>query len=75
MAHCDQRDLLPLIDVPTLLLWGELDARSPLYVARQFHDAIPGARLAVIPAAGHVINMEQPERFNAEVRDFCRLVA
>ena len=75
MAHCDQRDLLPLIDVPTLLLWGELDARSPLYVARQFHDAIPGARLSVIPAAGHVSNMEQPERFNAEVRDFCRRVA
>jgi pimeloyl-ACP methyl ester carboxylesterase len=75
MAHSDQRDLLPLIDVPTLLLWGELDARAPLYVARQFHDAIPGARLAVIPAAGHVSNMEQPERFNAEVRDFCRQVA
>ncbi|MDP2675488.1 MAG: hypothetical protein Q8Q00_11390 [Dehalococcoidia bacterium] len=33
-------------------------------------DRIPGARLVVIPGAGHVSNMEQPERFNAEVREF-----
>ena len=30
MAEADQRDLLPRIAVPTLLIWGELDARSPL---------------------------------------------
>jgi pimeloyl-ACP methyl ester carboxylesterase len=34
MAEADQRDLLPRIAVPTLLIWGELDARSPLSVAR-----------------------------------------
>ena len=65
MAEADQRDLLPRIAVPTLLIWGELDARSPLTVARQFEDAIPDARLVVIPGAGHVSNLEQPEPFNA----------
>ena len=35
MAEADQRDLLPRIAVPTLLIWGELDARSPLTVASQ----------------------------------------
>jgi pimeloyl-ACP methyl ester carboxylesterase len=70
IGACDHRDLLPRIDVPTLLLWGEDDERSPLSVAEQFLDAIPGARLRVIPGAGHVSNMEQPERFNAEVRGF-----
>ena len=39
MAETDQRDLLPQITVPTLLIWGELDARSPLSVARQFEQA------------------------------------
>ena len=72
MAETDQRDLLPRIAVPTLLVWGEHDARSPLTVAHQFQDAIPVAELVVIPDAGHVSNLEQPELFNEAVRGFCR---
>ena len=72
MADADQRDLLPRIAVPTLLVWGELDARSPLSVARQFEAAIPDTQLVVIPGAGHVSNLEQPERVNTAVRQFCR---
>jgi pimeloyl-ACP methyl ester carboxylesterase len=73
MAEADQRDLLPRIAVPTLLIWGELDGRSPLSVARQFEDALPDAKLVVIPGAGHVSNLEQPQLFNDAVRDFCRV--
>ena len=72
MAAADQRDLLPRIAVPTLLIWGELDARSPLSVARQFEQAIDGAQLIVLPGAGHMSNLEQPEEFNTAVRGFCR---
>jgi pimeloyl-ACP methyl ester carboxylesterase len=72
MAEADQRDLLPRIAVPTLLIWGELDARSPLGVARQFEEAIPDTELVVIPGAGHVSNLEGPEPFNDAVREFCR---
>ncbi len=72
MAEADQRDLLPRIAVPTLLIWGELDARSPLSVARQFDQGIPDAELVAIPGAGHVSNLERPELFNAAVLDFCR---
>jgi pimeloyl-ACP methyl ester carboxylesterase len=72
MAETDQRDLLPRIAVPTLLIWGELDVRSPLSVARQFEQAIPDATLVVISGAGHVTNLERPEQFNAAVREFCR---
>jgi pimeloyl-ACP methyl ester carboxylesterase len=70
-AHSDTRDLLPGIRVPTLLVWGEADARSPLSVAQQFHRAIPNARLAIISGAGHLSNFEAPAQFNAAVRDFC----
>jgi pimeloyl-ACP methyl ester carboxylesterase len=70
-AETDTRDLLPTIDVPTLVLWGADDSRSPLQVASQLHRAIPGAQLAIIPKAGHVANMEQPEAFNAQVLRFC----
>ena len=72
MAEADQRDLLPRIAVPTLLIWGELDARSPLSVARQFEQAIPDTKLVVIPGCGHVSNLERPEQFNEAVREFCR---
>jgi pimeloyl-ACP methyl ester carboxylesterase len=70
-ADTDTTDLLPNIGVPTLLLWGDDDRRSPLSIAEQLRDAIPNAELAVIANAGHVSNMEQPEEFNAQVRRFC----
>jgi pimeloyl-ACP methyl ester carboxylesterase len=72
MAEADQRDLLPRITVPTLLIWGEQDVRSPLSVACQFERAIPDAHLVVIPRAGHVSNLERPEQFSETVREFCR---
>jgi pimeloyl-ACP methyl ester carboxylesterase len=72
MADTDQRDLLPLVSVPTQLIWGELDERSPLFVARQFEDAIPDSNLVVIPGCGHMSNLERPEEFNEIVRGFCR---
>jgi pimeloyl-ACP methyl ester carboxylesterase len=72
MAEADQRDLLPRIAVPSLLIWGELDARSPLSVARQFEEAIPDTKLVVIPGCGHVSNLERPDEFNEAVRGFCR---
>ena len=72
MAEADHRDLLPRIGVPTLLVWGELDVRSPLSVARQFDEAIPDTELVVIEGAGHVSNLEQPEQVNQAVRRFCR---
>lgn len=71
MAEADQRDLLPHIAVPTLLVWGEHDVRSPLSVARQFEHAIPDTKLVVIPGCGHVCNLERPELVNEAVREFC----
>jgi pimeloyl-ACP methyl ester carboxylesterase len=49
LADADTRDLLPEIRIPTLLLWGEADARSPLNVAHAMKALIPEARLSVIP--------------------------
>lgn len=70
----DYRAILGRINVPTLLIWGGGDQRSPLSVARAMYESIRGARLVTIPGAGHLSNMEQPGRFNAEVRRFCQAV-
>ena len=71
MAAADLSELLPAIDVPTLLVWGEEDARSPLRVAQEFRAAIPDSELVVIPGAGHLSNAERPDEFNRAVRAFC----
>jgi pimeloyl-ACP methyl ester carboxylesterase len=72
MVETDLSALLPRILIPTLLIWGEHDARSPLTVAHQFEAAIPDTTLIVIEGAGHESNLERPEQVNDAVRDFCR---
>lgn len=74
VAEADLRDVLPAIDVPTLLLSGDEDVRALLDVAESLHVAIPTSRLVVMPGVGHVSSVEAAERFNAEVRDFLRSV-
>ncbi len=69
-AEADLNDMLPTIEVPTLLLYGEADQRSPLNVAENLHAKIPASRLVIIPGVGHQSNLEAPEIFNAEVRSF-----
>ena len=66
----DQTDLLPSIAVPTLVLVGESDALAPVDVAEAMAKAIPGARLEIVPGAGHVANLENPEVFNRAFSEF-----
>lgn len=61
---------LESISVPALVLVGEDDALSPPEVAAEMAGRIPGARLAVLPRAGHLSNLEAPEAFNAAVAGF-----
>jgi pimeloyl-ACP methyl ester carboxylesterase len=66
----DTTSTLDRVDVPTMLIWGAEDERSPLSVAEQFRSGIAGARLHVIPGAGHVSNLERPDEFTSHIRDF-----
>jgi pimeloyl-ACP methyl ester carboxylesterase len=69
-AEADLRDVLPHIDVPTLLLYGDEDVRAPLHVGEALHASIPSSRLVVMTGVGHVSSVEAAERFTGEVRDF-----
>jgi len=68
----DSRDTLPTITVPTLVIAGDVDVITPPADARALTAAIPGARLVVIPKAGHLSPLENPRAFNAAVRTFLR---
>jgi pimeloyl-ACP methyl ester carboxylesterase len=69
-AAADLRGLLPGVSVPTLVIHGKEDRRSPLAVSEALQAGIPGARLAVVEGAGHMSNLEAPEEFNRLVREF-----
>lgn len=74
LARADIREVLATINIPTLLIWGDADKRSPVSVGQAMRDAIPGAWLEVITGAGHLTNLERPNEFNAIVRTFCGAV-
>ncbi len=74
MAEADLRDVLPRITAPTLLLYGELDQRSPMHVAQALHAQIPSSQLAVIKGVGHLANVEAPAEFNTQLCRFLRSV-
>lgn len=66
----DLRSLLPAIQAPTLLIWGDQDRETPLAQGQLMAQAIPGARLEVFPGAGHYSYLDQPTAFCALVRSF-----
>jgi pimeloyl-ACP methyl ester carboxylesterase len=49
---------------------GDRDIRAPLTVAQDLHTAISGSTLVVLPATGHLCNIEAPGQFNRAVREF-----
>jgi pimeloyl-ACP methyl ester carboxylesterase len=58
------------IDVPTLLLWGAEDGLVPPKFGEAYRALIPGARLVVLPNAGHAPFDEQKDAFVAAFLDF-----
>jgi pimeloyl-ACP methyl ester carboxylesterase len=66
----DSRPLLPEIRVPTLVLVGGEDVLTPPAVARGMVEAIPAARYAEVPGAGHLAPLEQPLATSRVLMDF-----
>jgi pimeloyl-ACP methyl ester carboxylesterase len=70
MAATDHGPRLAEVRARTLVLVGEHDAVCPPAESRLIADAVPGARYAEIPDAGHLSNQESPEAFAESVRAF-----
>jgi len=66
------RHFLPAIPVPTLLIWGEHDAITPINSGEIYHQEIRNSRLKVINDCGHMPEMEKPEEFVDVVGEFLR---
>lgn len=69
-ARPDRTGWLSSITVPTLVIGGDADTLIPISESEAMAKAIPGAKLAIIPGAAHLSNLEAPGAFNDAVREF-----
>jgi pimeloyl-ACP methyl ester carboxylesterase len=66
----DYLGLLPSVDVPVLVAYGEHDVVAPRALAEEIASGISGSELVTIPAAGHVANADNPNAFNELMRSW-----
>lgn len=65
-------DLLPKVDVPCLVVAGELDSFTPPSVSRAMAEAIPGAELAMVPGGSHLLPLEQRDKIREIIEGFLK---
>jgi pimeloyl-ACP methyl ester carboxylesterase len=63
-------DRLSQVEAPTLVLWGDRDAKTPRALSEEIAEGIDGAVLQVLPDAGHLSNIDNPDAFAAAVIGF-----
>ena len=66
----DQRERAAAIDVPTLVVCGAADKATPPALSEELASLIAGAKLELIPGAGHIANLERPAEFDERVEAF-----
>ena len=71
----DQREVLPDVDVPMLLLYADHDVRAPAKVGEAIHAAVRGSELVVLHGPGPISSVEAPEVVTYELRRFLRSVS
>jgi len=65
-------DQIDKIQVPTVVIAGEHDMPTPVEKAKRIAEKIPGAKLEIIPDAGHVSTVEEPEAVNLAIKSFLK---
>jgi pimeloyl-ACP methyl ester carboxylesterase len=66
----DSRPLLGSITIPTRIIVGEGDQITPPEVAREMHEGIARSQLLVVPRAGHLALLEQPDAVHGALREW-----
>jgi 3-oxoadipate enol-lactonase len=69
LVRHDTRDRLQQISVPVLVMVGAEDTETPPSYAEAIARRIPSAELVVVPGAGHLLNLEDPDVVNARLRE------
>lgn len=70
VVNHDQTDMLPRIRQSTLLMWGDKDTETPLWMGQLMEQRIPDAGLVLLEGGSHFAYLEQVGRFNAIAHNF-----
>jgi pimeloyl-ACP methyl ester carboxylesterase len=62
--------ILSSIAAPCLVIWGDRDEETPVWMGKQLAEEIPDSRLCVLPNAGHFAYLDQPQAFLSSVLKF-----
>ena len=66
----EHRHIFKTINVPTLIMVGELDSLTPPSMSKEIMREIKNSYIKIIPNAGHLINIENPDLFNVNLMTF-----
>ena len=70
LRDADLRDVVQRINIPALVLCGEEDLATPPSLGRELAAALPNAHFALIPKAGHLPSLEQPQAVAVAIQHF-----
>ncbi|MCL2471258.1 MAG: alpha/beta hydrolase [Propionibacteriaceae bacterium] len=73
VVNADLQPLLPRVRAETLVVWGELDAETPVSDGRIMEREIPGSGLVVLPGAGHYSFLDQAYTFGKVLESFLQI--
>lgn len=68
--HVNNISLVQKIAVPTLVIGGQYDAVTPIWIQIAMHKRIPNSKLVIFKDAGHITKLEVADQFNQTVRKF-----
>ena len=72
VVQLDLSDRYGKIQQPTLLMWGDKDTETPLWMGQEMEQRIPDAGLVTLEGGSHFAYLEQIDRFTAIVRYFLK---
>ena len=76
LSKCVNEDLcsvMPKIEAPVLLFWGDMDTATPISDACKMERLMPDAGLVIAHGAGHFAMLEQPKLWSATLKSFLKI--
>ncbi|GAA0181400.1 hypothetical protein SH2C18_39370 [Clostridium sediminicola] len=70
-TNLDWRDLLPYINIPTMVLVARKSNVFPWQGSAYVAEKIPNSRVEFFEDCGHMLFWENPEKFNSLIKSFC----
>jgi pimeloyl-ACP methyl ester carboxylesterase len=68
--HPAANDLLPQVEIPTLIIVGDRDVEDVRAISERLSEGLPDSRMILLPGVGHMLNLEAPQEFDAAVLAF-----